>query len=269
MSLFRGSRLVPSLEWPNVGSRWPTYNLESSQADGLLAWWTTCATQNWKSLRDPVGGDIARFPGGGADPSWTVDVELGQVLDFSGSGGEHLQSGTNTVLAPPVTFVARGYIRSTAAYDGIMYSRGTHVLGMHLSNNATQLAYTWDSDHFSWAGGPAITTGVLGVWAFVLASVSQAILYQVTASGVTSGIRASSHTASQTLDDLRLGQDEFGDARTIDGRFDDFRLYDKALNSIDLESIFDYRTRWHLHQIPRRVWAVEAAVARRIFITHC
>lgn len=88
---------IPPLQWPHVGRQWPAYNVESDQADGLVAWWPTLASREANILQDLTNyGNDCSFPGGAANPTWVVDTEHGWVLSYD--GGDHVTAVENGSL---------------------------------------------------------------------------------------------------------------------------------------------------------------------------
>jgi hypothetical protein len=155
----------------------------------------------------------------------------------SADGGSIVFDGTDdfvqcsgSVTATSATFIA--WIRrngSQGTYDGIVSSRGTSVTGMQFYSS-DQLGYIWNNavNTYTWNSGlivPDLT------WCMVAVSVTStaATAYLCQSSGITSAINTVSHT-STTLDDIKIGQEEFG-ARCFSGNIAIAQLYNTALSA--------------------------------------
>jgi hypothetical protein len=66
---------------------------------------------------------------------------------------------------------------------------------------------------------------------------TSATAYLCQSSGITSATNTVSHT-STTLDDIKIGQDEFG-GRLFNGNIAIARLYDTALSAGQISQLFD------------------------------
>jgi hypothetical protein len=145
---------------------------------------------------------------------------------------------TGSLTATTATFVA--WIRRNGdqgQYDGILFSRGTSVTGMQFQSS-NQLSYNWNNavNAYTWQSGltvPDLT------WCMVAVSVTStsATAYLCQSGGITSATNTVSHT-STTLDDIKIGQEDFG-SRYFGGNIAIARLYDTALSAGQISQLFD------------------------------
>jgi hypothetical protein len=206
------------------------------------------ATTNLQLYLD--AGIAFSYPGSGT--SWTDLSENGRNGTLtngptysSADGGSIVFDGTDdfvqctgSVTATAATFIA--WIRrngTQGTYDGILSSRGTSVSGMQFYSS-DQLGYIWNNavNTYTWNSGltvPDLT------WCMVAVSVTStsATAYLCESSGITSATNTVSHT-STTLDDIKIGQEEFG-ARCFSGNIAIARLYDTALSAGQISQLFD------------------------------
>jgi hypothetical protein len=163
----------------------------------------------------------------------------------SADGGSIVFDGTNDVVqcsgsvtateATFVTWIRRNGDQDT--YDGILFSRGTSVSGMQFQSS-NQLSYNWNNavNAYTWQSGltvPDLT------WCMVAVSVTStsATAYLCQSGGITSATNTVSHT-STTLDDIKIGQEDFG-SRYFGGNIAIARLYDTALSAGQISQLFD------------------------------
>jgi hypothetical protein len=163
----------------------------------------------------------------------------------SADGGSIVFDGTDdfvqcsgSVTATTATFVA--WIRRNGdqgTYDSILFSRGTNVSGM-MFQSSNQLAYTWNNaiNTYTWNSGLTIPDLT---WCMVAVSVTStsATAYLCQSSGITSATNTVSHT-STTLDDIKLGQDDFG-GRFFTGNIAIAKLYSTALSADQISVLFN------------------------------
>ena len=145
---------------------------------------------------------------------------------------------TGSVTATAATFVA--WIRRNGTqgpYDGILLSRGSTTTGM-MFQSSNQLAYIWNNavNAYTWQSGlivPDLT------WCMVAVSVTStsATAYLCQSSGITSATNTVSHT-STTLDDIKIGQDDFG-GRFYTGNIATAMIYNRALSAAEIQQNFN------------------------------
>ena len=197
-------------------------------------------------------GDPASYPGSGT--TWTDltgngrngTLTNGPTFD-SGNGGSIVFDGTNdfvqcsgSLTLTAATFIV--WIRRNGTqnqYDGILFSRGTNVTGINFSaitNN--QLGYHWNAapNTYSWASGLTIPNLE---WSMCVVSVTStaatAYLYQ--SSGLTTAVNTVDHSIA-TLDDIKIGQDEFG-GRYFNGNIAQALIYNRALTAGEITQNFN------------------------------
>jgi len=210
--------------------------------------WTAVPAANPVLYLD--AGNASSYPGSGT--AWTDlsgngrDGTLTNGPTYSATnGGSIVFDGTNdfvqctgSVTATAATFVA--WIRRNGTqgqYDGILFSRGTSVSGMQFQSS-NQLSYNWNNavNTYNWNSGltvPDLT------WCMVAVSVTStsATAYLCQSGGITSATNTVSHT-STTLDDIKIGQDDFG-GRFFGGNIAIAQLYDTALSAGQISQLFD------------------------------
>jgi hypothetical protein len=166
----------------------------------------------------------------------TYSSANGGSIVFDGTDDFVQCSGSVTATAATfVTWIRRNGTQST--YDGILFSRGTSVTGMNFQSS-NQLSYTWNNaiNTYTWNSGltvPDLT------WCMVAVSVTStsATAYLCQSSGITSATNTVSHT-STTLDDIKIGQDDFG-GRLFNGNIAIAKLYDTALSAGQISQLFN------------------------------
>jgi hypothetical protein len=195
-------------------------------------------------------GNPSSYPGSGT--AWTDlsnNSRNGTLTNgptySSADGGSIVFDGTNdfvqcsgSITATAATFVA--WIRrngSQGTYDGILSSRGTSVTGMQFYSS-DQLGYIWNNaiNTYTWNSGltvPDLT------WCMVAVSVTStsATAYLCQSGGITSATNTVSHT-STTIDDIKIGQEEFG-GRFFTGNIATAMIYDRALSAAEISQNFN------------------------------
>jgi hypothetical protein len=195
-------------------------------------------------------GNASSYPGSGT--AWT-DLSgnsrngtlTGGPTYTSADGGAIVFDGTNdfvqcsgSITATAATFVTWMRRNGTqGSYDGILLSRGSSVTGM-MFQSSNQLAYIWNNaiNTYTWNSGltlPDLT------WCMVAVSVtsSSATAYLCQSGGITSATNTVSHT-STTLDDIKIGQDDFG-GRFFTGNIATAMIYDRALSADEITQNFN------------------------------
>jgi hypothetical protein len=195
-------------------------------------------------------GNASSYPGSGT--AWTDlsgNSRNGTLTNgptyTSADGGAIVFDGTNdfvqcsgSITATAATFVTWMRRNGTqGSYDGILLSRGSSVTGM-MFQSSNQLAYIWNNaiNTYTWNSGltlPDLT------WCMVAVSVtsSSATAYLCQSGGITSATNTVSHT-STTLDDIKIGQDDFG-GRFFTGNIATAMIYDRALSADEITQNFN------------------------------
>ena len=246
----------PFQEWPHVGQQWPAYNVESDQADGLLAWWPTVAGYLGANiLRDLAGQG---YDGTGA--VWITDAQHGTVLDFDGAGGGLVNCGSPAGLddlhAGAFSFTA--WIYPTATGDGFINKSTGATVGPEFvvrSNNRLE-GYIYTDDV---TGDSYSTTNdlPLNTWHSVVMTYDhngdRLIRLYIDGVEVTYGsqVAATGSPDSDAAQNFYIGRGRYG---FFTGRVGDPRIYSRVLTPTQCWELFDPATRWELPQIPRRLW---------------
>ena len=168
------------------------------------------------------------------NPSYS-SLNSGSII-FDGTDDFVQCSGS--VTATEATFLC--WIRRNGdqgGYDGILFSRGSSVTGM-MFQSSNQLAYAWNNaiNTYTWNSGLTIPDLT---WCMVAVSVTStsATAYLCQSSGITSVTNTVSHT-STTLDNIKLGQDDFG-GRLFTGNIALAQLYNRALTAAEITQNFN------------------------------
>jgi hypothetical protein len=195
-------------------------------------------------------GNNKSYPGSGT--SWR---------DLSGNGNNGTTSGTPTfssanggtivfdgtddfvqctgsVVTSAATFLVWMYRNGNQTqWDGVLFSRGTNVTGLNIFTS-NQLGYHWNDNGstYNWSSGLIIPNLQ---WSLCAVSVSSgaATAYLCQQTGITSAINSVGH-ASTTLDDIKIGQDDFG-GRFFTGNIAVAQIYNRALSATEILQNYD------------------------------
>ena len=156
---------------------------------------------------------------------------LGSIV-FDGSN-DYVQTNINRSFT---AMTLMGFIKRNGAqvdYTGIFYSRGTSITGIsfYSTNN---LGYTWNGavNTYTFNSNLLVPNNT---WCMVAMSVtSTAATLYVNTSSATNTV---SHT-STTIDDLKLGQDDFG-SRFMNGNIANVMMYNRALSPQEILQNFN------------------------------
>jgi concanavalin A-like lectin/glucanase superfamily protein len=175
--------------------------------------------------RDWVTDTLLGTYSGGMDAADQVAGQVGYGLDFDGTD-DRVDVGSLGVFTE-ATFECWAKISAAqATYAGMIFSRGTNVTGMSLSNDGSRLAYTWNDapNTYNWTSGPVLVTD--GSWSYLAVSVggSSATAYLGNAGSLSNAVNSISHS-STTIDDVRIADDEVNPGpRWFDGVMDEVRI---------------------------------------------
>ena len=147
---------------------------------------------------------------------------------------------TGTIVTSTATFLVWMYRNGNQAqYDGVLFSRGTNVtgLGFYSSN---QLGYHWNdnSNTYNWNSGLIVPDLQWSLCAVSVGATS-ATAYLCQQTGITSAVNNVSH-ASTTIDDIKIGQDEFLGGRWFAGNISVAQIYNRALSRDEIVQYFNY-----------------------------
>lgn len=246
----------PWEQWSRAGSRWPSYNVESDQADGLVGWWSSFGFEPGGRglLRDVLG----RYNMTAYNSPSVVGSEFGPVIQFVPATNHYLNYDGAILSTPPFSMMVwfnsndatidqTGFtiydasanqiyelvIEGARAGDPIKYYLRSLAEGIVLMRTTTGwTANTW---HHA-----CVVTAAANDHAVFLDS---------------AGKGTSSTTVSPiNLDTTRIGN--LKNIRDLSGSIAEARLYKRALSDTDVADLYNPRTRWELYQIPKRVWYV-------------
>lgn len=204
---------------------------------GLLNWWLvdspSFGSATWHDLCGRSHGTLT------SGPTWETGLRPGGLRYINFDGTDDYVSTPVSMTATSLTISCWAYITTRKAWQGIVFSRGTSVTGIHVSPGATKLGYTWndDANTWNWSGGPSLPASE---WVFLCVSVaaSSAVAYTWSVTnGFLSATNSTSHS-STTINSLRIGMDSLDPTnRSVVGRMDDVRIYDRALSQSDVTQL--------------------------------
>lgn len=255
---------IPPFEWPRVGRQWPQYNIESDQAEGLVAWWPTLASQGENRLRELISGVVNCSLSG--PPTW-LSSSLGYVLDYD--GGDFADTGVEEIRGVDLfcdgtqPFSVVVWARVATNNTGTVFSRAEAVS----ANRTFQLFVS---------GG--ITQGEVsvilrGTENFSGVRIDDGVFHQhiVTYDGVTAnhyldgslidaglGIGAAAENVGQRI---IIGARTNGAGFLLTGQVGGSRIYDRALAGAGARALWAKETRWELCRLPRRMWVLAPIAA--------
>lgn len=241
-----------SREWPHVGRQWPTYNIESDQAEGLLAWWPGLASKGQTVLYDAF-----RRIYNGSIPStysWGYDGLAGPYLSVPGSGAAPLIRPSNGAAldgwaAMTIAVWCRHDTGTAPAFPGILAKSGCYTLAYQHST-ATLYFQVWGTGGASGWITHTSSHGVDHLYVLTYDS-ADAKLYK---DGIY--IKTDSDASGPIVDNanaLAITEREHGGDPML-GRLYEVRIYDRVFNASQNWQLQDPVTRWELHQLPRRLW---------------
>jgi hypothetical protein len=163
----------------------------------------------------------------------TFDTANGGSIVFDGSN-DYVQTNINRSFT---AMTLMGFIKRNGTqpeYTGIFFSRGSITTGLNFYSTTQNLGYTWNDavNTYTFNSNLLVPNNT---WCMVAMSVTSttATLYVNT----SSAINTVSHT-STTIDDLRLGADEFG-SRFMNGNIANVMMYNRALSATEVLQNFN------------------------------
>lgn len=257
---------APYNSWPNA--HWPTYNIESQQAQGLVAWWSCFgANRGQVALRDALGRyHMTAFNTPTVSPS-----AFGPVVLFNDAATEYLAVAKAVVLAPP--FSANVWFNSDdAASAQTLFSLGIASGG----NN-----YYWVQAAGATGGDPVqvrsrgplgnrtanSTTGYsINTWHLATgifeSTTSRSALIDGGSKSTTAGAGG-----GHVPDSTRIGNRTDNDTNLFSGMIAEVRVYNRALSDAEALAHWEPPTRWELHQMPQRRWVLVTAAGGTTFFS--
>lgn len=244
---------IPPFSWPHVGRQWPEYNIESDQAEGLMAWWPTLASAGAGVLRELSG----RFEPlvGVNSPSWDIDVKMGPVPYFNDSS--YFITAGNVPTPDYVTISLWIKIITKDSWEQYW------TIGSNRLRNTTVAV-----PPFSIRAHIYSTAGNVQVTAVASQNVDTWQLYTVTFDGAfvriyCDGLLANSGVLGGTwlpgAVPFWLGAGP--DVPMSDGWLADPRVYGRALPPALIWQMAHPPTIWELHRPPPRRWVLAPEVA--------
>ena len=245
---------IPPFQWPHVGSQWPTWNIESDQAEGLVLWmpWGGGTVPGGHSYVDRISGLVFTKSG---SPIWVADSERGWSLLFDDGNNEHLLTNTPAVSSTPLTMACWFNSDSIAVSQTLMsielnttthyhqlWARGlvagdpvdawTHGVGGGVKARTTT-GYSANTWHHA-----------CGVWA---SSTDRRAFIDAGSKGTNATDRA-----PLAPDKTRISTSLAGAG--MSGYISDARFYNVAKTDAEVEKLVNKETRWELFEIPRHIW---------------
>lgn len=242
-------------------------NTDSPQAEGLVAWWPTLASAGAGVLRDLSGyGNDAPFPGGAANPTWTVSPEIGSVLEFDGA--DFVETGV-TRVGDTGLFCDAGEQFTVVVWHRPV-GQGKTILaraGGVAGNRTFHLYSSWGSVSTVLRGGAA------DLWAIATPA---GILYCIavtwdgsTAIGYVNGVAESAGlvvgaAVEEGAEEIVLGDRTSNGAAdfalTAGSQLGETSVYDRALSPALIWQMA-HDARWELYRpLTRRVWVLAPVV---------
>jgi hypothetical protein len=245
------------------------YNLRSTQAKGLVAWWPPQASRGTTLLRDVVNGRNGVFNG---NASLAADGLMGRVLSFDGTSdyirvtrtqrlGETIQ-GNYTLTMWMKSSSATTVKRLWGSYDSVT---GFNTAIFNYSSAGQLRFYSGsaaDADSLL-ANASGLNDGTWRLYAFQVQGTTMRIFIN--------GLQDNSRTrvgGTTSNADFFLGTSLSTStaAQMFEGQIGDTRLYNRALSQSELWQMWNPATRWELYQGLKPRTGLPFASVRRVFI---
>jgi hypothetical protein len=229
-------------------------NRYSSQARGLMAWWPMAFPFTF-DLQDFSGKNkFGTFVGA----TWAIDPERGPVVNFDGSGDRVDCGQTAYSSSEGISISMWFYWNGTPAGFDIIAAQVTDSnwadgWGFYTNGSQTQLHFfiqEWNTNFASIALPSANTWHhLIGTW-----DRATVRIYVDDVEG-TSDVYSGSITETAMI---TLG--EGGAGFDLNGKLQDFRIYNRALSAAEARALYDPQTRWELYApLTQRFWVFTAA----------
>ena len=207
---------------------------------------TTGLVGHWK-LDETSGSTITDSGTGNTNGTWsdgsgndvaqeTEAGPVGSALNFDGVDDVVDVSGTNYLTnTNTVTMTAWIKPQSFGFADGIVFGRTTtnDAIGVTYSSSVSSITHSWGNNfHFNYGLTPSFNE-----WSFIAMVVepTQITMYMKEAGGtLQSSVNTGFSPPADTLDNLKIGKDDFGGGRFFDGSIDDVRVYNRSLTADDI-----------------------------------
>ena len=244
--------------WPfaNPPNSQFTLNTMSPQARGLVAWWPTLGSFGAMALRDFSAYANAGILQGGL--GWKIHQQLGQVLDFDGTGGDYVDiSAARLPTGAAARTIVLWFVVPTTDQRSA-FSYGINAAGqrwtMHLgaSTVSVEVSFTeWGDDTLALSGvhQVAMVFPPGGIQSSdILIYLDGLLLSSATLAGAPQNINTNAGGnwiigADWDLDPVQ------------DGPIGEVRAYNRALSAAEVWALYDPATRWELYRPVARFWA--------------
>lgn len=246
-----------------------SYNLHSTQAKGLVAWWPVAGSRGTTLLRDRVNGRNGVFNGNAA---LVKDSVMGWVTSYDGNGdyirvtrtqrlGETIQ-GDYTLTMWMKSSSATTVKRLWGSYDSVT---GFNTAIFNYSSAGQLRFYSGsaaDADSLL-ANASGLNNGVWRHYAFQVQGTTMRIFIN--------GVQDNSRTrvaGTTTNADFFLGTSLSTSTATqmFEGSIGDTRLYSRALAQAEIWQLWNPLTRWELYKARPVGHGLSFVRPRRIFI---
>lgn len=249
---------IPPFEWPHVGRQWPPYNIESDQAEGLLAWWPALASHRAPRLRELLR--YGQETTAGAGFGWVTDPDLGPCMQFANDDGR-VTAIRDYGLTGADTFSTSIWFRPTTIIAATTHDifdsddfEGWHECGSFFiyawGSRQIKAEYRDDTATYRSLTGPGTVVDTLYNAIFVNDPPGTRLY--------VNGVLADSRAADKVSSTSAIGEMTFGalqdGATPFIGNIGGIRLLDIAVGDALAFSMHHPATRWELHQLPRRLW---------------
>jgi hypothetical protein len=239
--------------FPSARQLWPTYNVESDQLNGLVAWWPNGSRGNQGQLVDVIGGYDLPMQGSSNDPAWVTDPEFGPVLNFETSSSQFIHLQQTPITTRPVTLTSWFKLESVQTGRIISITDASQPdRWWWLNSNGFQErsdAVSQTVNHTS--------TAVVGTWHLGVGIAVDATERHNYFDGGNLGSGSTSIGNPAGLDRITLGR--LGDSTPsayFDGLVGDTRIYNRKLSSAEVAAHYHPDTRFELYEVPRRIYFI-------------
>jgi hypothetical protein len=257
----------PFQSFPHVGKQWSAYNIESSQAEGLVAWWPLLAGRGSLDIIEVVGG--YHTDSINSTPQKSIDAEMGPVAEFASSGGDdqyYYFSNSIPLISrtSPWTIAIWVNIRSYWGLHGPLRIHSDGSLG--LQTMIKQHSGTWrtgfGSNAVQWANANVVDnseTIFLNKWGhycltFDGVDATALSSFDLYLDAQIQSLVSTSNYVGNT-NNTRIGHNGYDG---IDGFISDIRILNRALTTAEVAALYDPFTRWELYTPLKRLFFVPA-----------
>lgn len=230
------SSTLPYLEVISSGDKWNILsisdNINAVDSDNLLGWWGFEEESGNTVLGSHAAGNTGTLEG--FSPSDRVDGKIGKALYFSGNSS--IDMGTEYNLTPPFSLCAWFKADSIISHPHVFAKGGSAIWWrMRIQNSPTKMKFsTYGATNQGQYGNSLITTGIWYHIAMTWDGVNKKIY-----------INGSLDITTASTGTLTGGQNvrwRIGAAGTnadkFNGIIDEVRIYNKALSSQEVQSLF-------------------------------